>query len=54
MILIAIKKWTPVAGIEHLTTTWEVATDKDFTNIVERKEGSTEKDVFFSQELHIM
>ena len=49
MILIAIKKWTPVAGIEHLTTTWEVATDKDFTNIVERKEASVEKDVFFSE-----
>lgn len=35
MISVTIKKFVPVDGVDHIATTWQIATDEGFKNIVE-------------------
>lgn len=41
MLVIKIKPFINIDGINHIATTWEIATDKEFTNIVETVRSET-------------
>ena len=48
MITIKLKKWVPINGLTHLSTTWEIATDQAFTNVLETASSSTVLDFYQS------
>ena len=35
MITLKLKPWVPIAGLEHIKSSWQVATDIEFTNILD-------------------
>ena len=35
MITLKLKPWVPIAGLEHMKSSWQVATDAEFTNILD-------------------
>lgn len=48
MIILQLNDWTPVEGLLQVATTWEIATDKEFTNILESTKSDTMLRVFQS------
>lgn len=48
MILVKIRKWKEINGLAHEKTTWEVASDPDFKDILETYEESDMTELFFS------
>lgn len=42
MITLKIKKWAPIAGIEHTHTDWQISTTPDDTNIIDEELYSSE------------
>lgn len=48
MITIKLKKWVEINGIVHLATTWQIATDQAFTNIVEDVRSETMLEFYYS------
>lgn len=48
MLLVKIRRWKPINDLEHIATTWEVATDVDFNNILESHPNSSMLELFFS------
>lgn len=48
MILVKIRKWKVINDLEHTKTSWEVATDEEFQNIIEAYPESDMKELFFS------
>ncbi len=48
MIVVKLKKWVPINGLEHLSTTWQIATDENFTNILEESENSDMLEMYYS------
>jgi len=47
VIVVKLKKWVPIDGIEHITTSWYVATDIEFTNIVTTVENSDMLEMYY-------
>lgn len=48
MIIVKIRKWKVINDLEHTSTTWEIATDENFENIVELHEESDMLELLFS------
>lgn len=48
MIIVKIRKWKVINDLEHTSTTWEIATDGNFENIVETHEESDMLELLFS------
>lgn len=48
MIIVKIRKWKVINNLEHTSTTWEIATDENFENIVETHEESDMLELLFS------
>lgn len=49
MIVVKIRKYVDVADVQHIATTWVVASDREMTNVLELKERSTTMlELFFS------
>lgn len=49
MIAVKIKPWTPIDGVIHIGTTWQVATDIYFTNIIEVSNEDVDNLLYLSQ-----
>ncbi|EPU3829056.1 hypothetical protein ACVWU4_001037 [Campylobacter coli] len=49
MILVKIKKFPNIEGLDHLSTTWILAKDKECTDIILKKEHDPSKDLFYSE-----
>ena len=49
MIIVHTKKFIPVDNVQHIATTWEIASDKEFTDIVERFPRSDMLNSLFSK-----
>jgi len=41
MITIKIRDWVPIGGVTHISTTYQVATDINFTNLVDNNQQDT-------------
>lgn len=48
MIIVKIRKWKVINDLEHTSTTWEIATDENFENIVETHRESDMLELLFS------
>ena len=42
MISIRIKAWVPIDGLTHIATTWQIATNKECTNIIHMERSETD------------
>lgn len=49
MILIKIKKFPAIDGLEHLTTTWVLARDREMTDVISVVSHSPSKDLYYSE-----
>lgn len=50
MIIVKIRTWNVINNIEHIATTWQIASDENFTNIIEEIEESTDMlEILFSE-----
>jgi len=49
MVTLIIKPWVPINGLTHASTSWQIATDNTFTNIVdELNANSTWLEIYYS------
>lgn len=48
MILVKIRKFSPIVGVTHESTSWKVATDEAMTNVIEYKERTNMLELYFS------
>lgn len=50
MITLKLKPWVSLAGLEHISSSWQVATDIEFTDILDDVQNSTEwVDIYYSK-----
>lgn len=50
MITIKIRDWVPIGGVTHISTSYQVATDINFTNIVDNNQQDTKNlSAYYSQ-----
>jgi len=50
MITIKIRDWAPIGGVTHISTTYQVATDINFTNLVDNNQQDTKNiSAYYSQ-----